>query len=265
MLSNVKHFADLNGYDTQLLWGMTSGVSFCRFEELFSPIPGISVTNLLPNQLWELMQRMRSNRGLRVGKKNYEIFRPSLKPKTDFFCWDIRDSFALKHLSPTPALLITVRPSAPLRREVAGFVHKNRLTERLGIRIRVEENIARTRKPRRIARELDAVLKSIARIPWYVRVFVASDSEYMQQMIASHFPDTVYWPKEFDLQEKTGRYVHRQDKNAMRTFVREVECLCQCRMIINVAGFLNDHAVRDRTISEPYLEAAHLPLIRRGD
>jgi hypothetical protein len=265
MLSNVKHFADLNGYDTKLLWGMTSGVSFCRFEELFAPIPGISVTNLLPHQLWELVQSTRSNSRLKLGKKHYEIFRPGLKPKTDFFCWDIRDSIALKLLSPPPALLITVKPSPPLRREVAGFVYKNRLTERLGIRIRVEENTARSRKPRRIARELDAVVKSIARVPWYVRVFVASDSEYMQQMVASHFPDTVYWPKEFDLQEKTGRYVHRQDKNAMRTFVKEVECLCHCRRIINVAGFLNDHAVRNKTISEPYLDAAPLPLIRRGN
>lgn len=265
MLSNVKHFADLNAYDTRLLWGMTSGVAFCRFEELFSPIPGIAVTNLLPHQLWELMQSTRSNRRLRVGEKHYEIFRPGLKPKTDFFCWDIRDSIALKLLSPTPSLLITVRPSAPLRREVAGFVHKNRLTERLGIRIRVEENIAKTRKPRRIARELDNMVASLARIPWYVPVFVATDSEYIQQMVASHFADTAYWPKEFDLQERTGRYVHRQDKSAMRTFVKEIECLCQCRKVINVAGFLNDHSVRNKTISEPYSEAAHLHLIRRGN
>jgi hypothetical protein len=52
--------------------------------------------------------------------------------------------------------------------------------------------------------------------------------------------------------EPTGRYVDRQDKEAMFTFLKEVECLCQCRNIINSGGFHQDSSVRHKILEEPY-------------
>jgi SUMO ligase MMS21 Smc5/6 complex component len=73
-----------------------------------------------------------------------------------------------------------------------------------------------------------------------------------QQKLAAHFCDTTFPPKQFDLLESTGRYVHRQDKDAMTMFLQEVECLCRCRRIINIGGFLNEASVRDKVIEGPY-------------
>ena len=65
--------------------------------------------------------------------------------------------------------------------------------------------------------------------------------------------------------EATGRYVHRDDQNAMKTFVKEVGCLCACKMIISFGGFLNDSSVQAKIIQEPYSEAAFLNVKRVRD
>ncbi len=128
--------------------------------------------------------------------------------------------------------------------------------DRVGIRVRVEEIDSGKRKPHRIQTELDEVVKSIIRIPWYVKVFVVTDSEYIQQMLASHFADCVFLPKNFDLTQSTGRYIHRLDKAAMVTFLKEVDCLCRCRKIVNIGGFPNDASVQHKMIEPPYADAA---------
>ena len=56
--------------------------------------------------------------------------------------------------------------------------------------------------------------------------------------------DAAWLSKEFDLAENGSRYVHRSDKAAMFTFLKEALCLCACRRVINIGGFLNDQAAR---------------------
>jgi len=263
MLSYVKHFADTHKYKVCMLWGVTSGVSYCRFEELFSPIPGVTVSNIDPHQLEEIRDRALLNKPVKIGTNHYEVFQAGKPPNGNIFCWDLSHSCSLAHCVAGQRKLIAVSPVAHLRDQTASFVRRNQVGRRLGIRVRVEENIHRDRKPHRVSSELNSVIRSIARIPWYVRVFIATDSEYIQQMVASHFADAVYLPKEFDRQEQSGRYVHRQDKNAMFTFLKEVECLCNCEKIINIGGFLNDHTIQEKMIKEPYVEVTPMYLRSR--
>lgn len=261
MLSCVKHFAASRGYSVCMLWGVTSHVSFCRFEELFSPIPGIAVSNISAEGLDDLFRKVRARKSVRLGDKLFQPFAPGFTPCGNLVSWDLRASSALADLVPGRPLTILARPSARVLGDLNTYVRNHGIDSRLGIRIRVEESLRRDRKPHRIKRELDEVLKSIVRIPWYTRVFVATDSEYVQQLLASHFSDTRFLPKKFDLQESTGRYVHRQDKAAMFTFLKEVACLCRCKRIINIGGFLNDESVRQKWMLEPYREAAYMHLV----
>jgi hypothetical protein len=154
------------------------------------------------------------------------------------------------------------KPAAAIQGQANAWIRAHRIAHRLGIRVRVEESRSRNRKPHRVKRELDQVVRSLIRIPWYAPVFVATDSEYIQQMLASHFVDTSFLPKKFDLQEPTGRYVHRQDKEAMVTFLREICCLCACPRIINIGGFLNEAQVSNKVMEEPYEAAAFLHVKR---
>jgi hypothetical protein len=105
-------------------------------------------------------------------------------------------------------------------------------------------------------------LYALYRIPWYVKVFIATDSEYVQKTLLAHFSDAKVLPKHFDHSEATGRYVHRADKAAMRTFLKEVGCLCACRRVINIGGFLNEGLVMPKLLHEPYEEAAFLHVRR---
>jgi hypothetical protein len=52
---------------------------------------------------------------------------------------------------------------------------------------------------------------------------VVTDSEYVQERLTAHFSDAKFLPKAFDLEEPTGRYVHRQDKDALTTFLKDAE------------------------------------------
>jgi hypothetical protein len=263
MLSSIKHFADARGYSVCMLWGLTQGVSFCRYEELFAPIPGIKTINISAEQLSGWAGHARSRKSVRLGNRSFRVFRSGVVPGADVFSWDLKAAWNLSHmLSDRPAQVVA-KPSATIRAQADAYARAHGVTTRLGIRVRVEEYLYRNRKPHRIRRELDEVLQSIIRIPWYTRVFIATDSEYVQQMLASHFKDARYLPKNFDLQDPTGRYVHRQDKAAMFTFLREVDCLCRCKRIINIGRFLNDHSVRQKWIPEPYCDAVYMHLIRR--
>jgi len=84
----------------------------------------------------------------------------------------------------------------------------------------------------------------------------------VQKTLLAHFADAKVLPKHFDHVEATGRYVHRADKTAMRTFLKEVGCLCACRKVINIGGFLNEGLVQSKIIKEPYAEAAFMHVKR---
>jgi len=263
MLSAVKCFADHHGCSVCMLWGVTNGVAFCRFEELFAPVPGVRVVNLSPEQLSEVAHCAKMSRNIRAGGRVFRVFRPGDTPNGSLFSWDLIPSKALARLTAHTWRQVGALPAARIRAHTKVYARAHGIEARLGVRVRVEEILSRTRRPRRIMRELNETVKSIVRIPWYTRVFLATDSEYIQQMLASHFKDSIFLPKNFDTQEPTGRYVQRQDKDAMVTFLKEVDCLCHCGRIINIGGFLNDNSVKYKTMHPPYSEAAYMHMARR--
>src|SRR5664279_4077801 len=155
MLSYAKHFADARQYKVWMLWGVTSGVSYCRFDELFSPIPGVTVSNISPYQLEELRDNTLLNKPVKVGTNRYELFHPGQPPTGSVFCWDLFHSCGLARCVAGGRKLLAVSPSQDLCNQTAEFVRRNQIVRRLGIRVRVEENIHRDRKPHRIASELN--------------------------------------------------------------------------------------------------------------
>ena len=257
-LSALKHFADRNGYSICMLWGVTRGVAFCRFEELFAPLPGVRIVNISDEALAEVAECAYKKRTITFGSQPLPLFRadqPGWKRPDRFFSWDLTGAFALAREVSGPPKHLVAPVNRFIQERVGAFVRRHGVESRIGIRVRVEEYSERNRKPHRIQRELDEVLASIIRLPWHSRVFIATDSQYIQTMLASHFNDARYIAKQFDLRQKTGNYVHRQDKQAMFTFLEEVDCLCRCRKIINIGGFLNERSVQRKIISEPYTDA----------
>jgi hypothetical protein len=258
VLSALKHFADRNGYSVCMLWGVTRGVAHCRFEELFAPLPGVRIVNISEEALAGVAECADKKRAITFGSQPLSLFRPDQprwKLHDRFFSWDLSGAFALAHKVGAPPRHLIAPVSRPIQERVAAYVRRHGLESRLGIRVRVEEYHERNRKPHRIQRELDEVVASIIRLPWHSRVFIATDSHYIQSMLASHFNDAQFIAKQFDLREKTGNYVHRQDKRAMFTFLEEVDCLCRCRKIINIGGFLNERSVQRKILCEPYTDA----------
>jgi hypothetical protein len=265
MLSAVKAFAEKHNYAVSLLWGVTRGVAFCRFEELFSPVSGVLVHNVTEADILQISRAAEVSKRIKVGNLTLQVFRPGKRPAGNLFSWNLIASRALGELSSSRWSSVVAQPSRSITAQAQAYARRYGLPSRLGIRIRVIEEItAKTRRPRRIKRELDQTVQSIIRIPWYVKVFVATDSEYVQQMLASHFSDCVFLPKNFDVCEPTGRYVSRPDKAAMVTFLKEVECLCRCQRVINIGGFLNDGSIRQKLMREPYRDAALMHLRAPG-
>jgi hypothetical protein len=261
MLSAVKAFAEKHNYAVSLLWGVTPGVAFCRFEELLSPVSGVLVHNVSEADILQISRAAEIANRIKVGNLTLQVFQPGRKPAGNLFSWNLISSRALAELSSSRWSHLVARPSQTIYAQAQAYARSHGLANRLGVRIRVIEEItAETRRPRRIKRELDQTVQSIIRIPWYVKVFVATDSEYIQQMLASHFADCVFLPKRFDQCESTGRYVYRRDKAAMVTFLKEVECLCRCQRVINIGGFLNDGSIRQKLMREPYRDAALMHL-----
>lgn len=258
VLSALKHFCDRTGYSLCMLWGVTRGVAYCRFEEMFATLPGVRIVNISEDALDSVAENAHKKRPITYGSEPLPVFHPDRVPGKQpdrFFSWDLPGAFALAaQVGGRPRHLFA--PSCdPVARRVAEFVRRHALHRRLGIRVRVEEYRERDRKPHRTQGELDELLLSLIRIPWHIPVFIATDSLYIQTMLASHFKDAVYITKRFDLREPTGWYVHRQDKRAMFTFLEEVACLCRCQKVINIGGFLNERSIAGNIIREPYTEA----------
>jgi hypothetical protein len=218
-------------------------------------MPDVRVANISMEQVIRIARRIQQGSAIVVGGQSLRVFRPGEEPEPKLFSWDFRGGGALARLIPGRERDIVVRAAPAIRSQVATWLCLHGVTDRLGIRVRVEEGLHSPRRPRRIKRELDEILRSLRRIPSNTPVFVVTDSEYIQRGLASHFTDTRFLPKQFDFVEPTGRYVHRKDKEAMFTFLKEVECLCQCRKIINIGGFHQDSSVRHKILEEPYNES----------
>jgi hypothetical protein len=171
------------------------------------------------------------------------------------FAFNLPASNYLQSLVPNSAcakLRLLALPNEAIRADVNTLVRDHRLTERIGIRVRVTETPRDKRRPHRIKAELDDCLAPILRLPRVMPVFIVTDSEYIQQALAVHFPSAVFLPKKFVLMQNGSRYVLRADKPAMLTFLKEAFCLCACRRVINIGGFLNDQAAQNWP--PPYLD-----------
>jgi hypothetical protein len=234
-----------------MLWGVTSGVANCRFEELLSPIPKIGVINVSVPYLRRIETSVRSGKRISIGQYRFSRFRPDRQIKGNLISWDFIDAEVLARLVPGHPDAVMAHVSQRITMRADAYVRENEIPDRLGIRVRVEEYLSRNRKPHRVRKELDDAIKQLVSISPYTRVFIATDSEYVQQRLVSHFQDAKYLDKPFDLKEPTGRYIRRQDKAAISTFLEEVECLCRCKRIINVGGFLNDESVAEKFIPNP--------------
>jgi hypothetical protein len=262
MLRQVKAYADRYGYAVRMLWGVTNAVSNYRHEELFAPVPGVQIRNISKEELKAIRHFCERDGGFMYEGEPFRMRRTDEGQGERFFSWDLDGSGNLALLVPRPFPQLLATPSAALRTEIDRYIQKNNMQKRLGIRIRAMELPNQKNRVHRIKSELDAVLQGLYRIPWYVPVFIVTDSEYVQQTLASHFADAKFFPKSFDEVESTGRYVHREDQDAMKTFVKEVGCLCACKKIISFGGFLNDSAVQSKIIKEPYSEAAYMNVRR---
>ena len=258
MLSQVKAYADRYGYRVRMLWGATGGVADHRHEELFAPIPGIDIQNISKHQLRSIADLCARDGGFVYHGEPFHVARSDRGYSERFFSWDLAGSEDLSMRVPRPIPQLVATPSAPIQADIRAWVGANRVHTRLGIRVRAIEQLHRTNRVHRIKAELDAALQALYRIPWYVPVFIVTDSEYIQQRLASHFADSVFIPKKFEDAEAGGRYVRRSDKDAMKTFIKEIGCLCACKKIISNGGFLNDASVEAKIIRAPYREAAYM-------
>lgn len=258
VLRPAKVFANHFGYRIHFLWGISSGVSYYRFEELLSPVPGIHVINVSEQELIDLEKDSSTAKILRYRGQPLSVFRGGHCPNERMFAFDQFATQALEQMVPSHLRQVEhlcATPSAEIQQQAGDYIRAHRLHRRVGIRVRVTESPVERRKPHRLQRELDEAVRSIICLPWHAKVFVVTDSEYIQQMLASHFYDTKCLPKRFDYRDVGGQYVHRHDRAAMITFLKEVTCLMACCKIINLGGFLNESSVRAKIVEPPYSRA----------
>jgi len=258
-LNHIQTFATHFGYHAYFLWGISGGVGYCRFEELLAPVPGVQVINVPEQELLALEQAYRGSKSVRFRKQSFSVYRSGTALSDRMLAydlsWDLGASTALEKLVPSrfhPALPVCANPSVDIRKKAGAYIRQHALMGRVGIRVRVTESPDDGRTLRRIQKDLDDTVKSLIRMPWFVRVFVVTDSEYIQQMLASHFHDTRFLPKKFPSQEVGGSYIDRHDADAMRKFLTEVACLAACWKIINIGGFVNEESVCAKILQPPY-------------
>jgi hypothetical protein len=255
VVDHVRRFSAWANYRVHFIWGRSRSVAFCSFESLLSPIPGVRIVNIDQQDLMHLEARSARPRTLTFQGNELTIFRPGDRPSAGMFVFDIASAAALERLAPRhPGQAGTLRavPSRELADLARAYMRDFDIPRRVGVRVRVSECPVDWRKPRRFQRELDQTVTAIARIPWHIRIFLVTDSEYVQQMLASHFRDIRYFPKRFGERERSMHYVSRDDPHAMRTFMAEISCLTSCRKIVNVGGFLNQDLVRAKILAPPY-------------
>ena len=112
MLRQVKAFAQRYGYGVRFLWGVTRGVSDCRHEELFAPIPGVEVRNISAGELAALSYFCQRDGGFTYHGEPFLMLRDGRIPGERFFSWDLAGSEALarKVRGPHPPLACETVP-----------------------------------------------------------------------------------------------------------------------------------------------------------
>jgi hypothetical protein len=213
------------------------------------------VINVEEREVNELERASKLSSHIRIQGERVAVYRRGGPISHKMLAFDLAASEALEDIVPVekrPAAKVAAEPSVAIGRSASVFTRKHDLSRRVGIRVRVTECPADGRKPRRLKADLDQTVKSIIRLPWYTRVFVVTDSEYVQQMLASHFLDTTFLPKRFGDRGACGRYVHRHDPLDMRSFVTEIACLAGCWKIVNIGGVINQDTLCKKMIAPPF-------------
>jgi len=99
---------------------------------------------------------------------------------------------------------IKATPSAELQRHADGFISKTWPGEKIGFGCASLKNPADGRNLRESSANWIPPLSRSSSCLGTLRVFNVTDSEYMQQMLASHFPDSKVLPKKSPRNRRTG-------------------------------------------------------------
>lgn len=254
-LNQALAFARHMGYELTFVWGISEGVGYCRYADLLAPIPGVRVINVSESELKEIEAVYRRSKSLSIRDQRLVVHSPGSKVGDRTFAFDLWGDFAETTslfrqlpLSLQATEPIKASPCSELQKRADAFVKDHNVASRIGIRVRVTENPTDGRSLCRVQAKLDGAIKSIIRLPWHIRAFIVTDSQYVQQMLASHFIDSRFLPKRFSEIDKGQRYIDRKDPAAMRTYMMEIACLTACRNILNYGGFINQESVADRII-----------------
>jgi hypothetical protein len=253
-LNHAVAFARWKNYQLTFVWGVSEAVAYCRYEDLLARLPEVRIINVPEGELKEIEAAYRVSKTINFRNNRLSTHSPGDPFSDRMFVFDLWGDFAetksLYQQVPVSFKVETLqaRAAAELELQAGIFARKHELANRVGIRVRVTENPADGRILCRAQRELDKAIKSIIHLPWYVPVFIVTDSEYVQQMLSSHFNDSKYFPKKFADMEKGTTYVNRKDSSAMRTYMMEIACLISCRNILNYGGFINEESVADKII-----------------
>jgi hypothetical protein len=253
-LNQALAFARWKNYQLTFVWGVSEAVAYCRYEDLLAKHPEIRMVNVSERELKEIEAAYRGSKTINFQNNRLSTHTPGDPISDHMFVFDLWGDFAetMSLYEQVPASFkadpIQAKAAAELEFKASTFSRKHKLANRIGIRVRVTENPADGRILCRAQCELDKAIKSIIRLPWYASVFIVTDSEYVQQMLSSHFPDSKYFPKKFADTEKGTTYVNRKDSSAMRTYMMEIACLTSCRKILNYGGFINEESVADKII-----------------
>lgn len=252
MLRSILHFARSFGYKTVFYWGATSGVGYCGFDELFAPEREFSVGDISDDGIRRLRSCLSAGGTVSLGHTVLPVFLPGQQvPQGSFFSWDLLAAGSLRALTSTPMPPLKIRPTPMIEAQAELLIDKYQVTDRIGIRVRVSESARDARRPHRSLQEMNEVAAWLMRIPADEPVFIATDSEYLQDKLRSHFVNALVLPKSFEAIEASGRYVGRQDASAMKTYLLEVECLCACRGIFNIGGFHNENSFKHKFFPLP--------------
>src|SRR5215472_1791536 len=89
VVNHVRTFANYAGCRVCFLWGVSSGVSFCRFEELLSPVKGVDVVNISEPELDEIERLWNKSKNMRLRGQSLTVYRAGGVVADQMFAFDI--------------------------------------------------------------------------------------------------------------------------------------------------------------------------------
>src|SRR5262249_14855748 len=103
LLNQVKNFSALHGYQVHFLWGVSKGVAYCRWEELFGPIDGIRVTNISEAEVSRLGRLQENNDTIEYDGELLEVVKEGCPVGEQIFAFNLPATGCLERLVPNAA------------------------------------------------------------------------------------------------------------------------------------------------------------------